>query len=262
MIQRVASSLGELLADAELVVLAAPPLAVLDLLDALAEARRRGELGQDATITDVASTKGEICRRAAALGLPFVGGHPMAGREASGFAAARSDLFVGRPWILVPTPPAREVDEVRVRALVAACRAVPVVLDAETHDEAVAAVSHLPLLLSVLLAEAVAAPETADAAPSVLPRPLLARLAASGWRDVSRLARGDPEMGAGILVTNAFPIAQRLARVAVLAEEWRALLEGRAEAEVIRSRLAGARDAILELEAETSGGPANAGEVG
>src|SRR6185369_3524841 len=100
----VAPDAAAALDGAGLVILAAPPLDVLDLLDDLA-GPWRASLAADATITDVASTKAAISERAARLGLPFVGGHPMAGRDESGVSASSAELFRDRPWVIVP--PAR-----------------------------------------------------------------------------------------------------------------------------------------------------------
>ncbi|HVL54406.1 MAG TPA: prephenate dehydrogenase/arogenate dehydrogenase family protein, partial [Vitreimonas sp.] len=97
-LERSAASLADAVGDANIVVLAAPPLASIDLLDQLAATA----LPSGAIVTDVCSTKRRIVDRAASLGLPFVGGHPMAGREASGYASADADLFVDRPWVICP----------------------------------------------------------------------------------------------------------------------------------------------------------------
>jgi prephenate dehydrogenase len=222
---------------ADLVLIAAPPLACLELLDSLAGALRP-RLPSGAAITDVASTKRRLVARAAELGLPFVGGHPMAGLEATGYAAAVPDLFVGRPWVLCGGDDA-SVEAVRPLAVAVGAR--PLRMDAGEHDAAVAAISHLPLVLSAALTEAVTGghrPGTAD------PR----RLAAGGWASMTRLARGDPEMGAGILATNADEVARRLRTARAVIDEWLALLETEEpDAEAIRDRLTAAR-AALEWE--------------
>jgi prephenate dehydrogenase len=194
--------------DAELVVLAAPPLANVALLDTLAPAISAG----DATLSDVSSVQAPMARRAAAHpGLRFVGGHPMSGRERSGYGAATADLFVDRPWVILPGDAAGESDVARVRTLAEACGARPVLLDPQTHDEAVAAVSHLPLLTSVALAETVT---RSDAWP------LARSLAAQGWRDTTRLARGDAALGAGILGANAPAVARWLRRYRERLDGW------------------------------------------
>src|SRR5512140_1260927 len=143
------------LGDAELVILAGPPQAVLGGLDDLAGAWRESLAG--ALVTDVASTKAAIVRRAAALGLRFVGGHPMAGRESTGVEAASAALFGGRAWAVVPPTGASEPDVAAIESLAAATGARPIRLGAAEHDAAVAAISHVPLLASVALAEAMPA---------------------------------------------------------------------------------------------------------
>lgn len=215
-IERAAGSLDEAVDGADLVVIAAPPLEGIELV------RRLGVPGRDwtgATVTDVVSTKWAITEAAAAVELPFVGGHPMTGRETFGFSASTPDLFVGRPWVI--TEPVGGGDPTVVEALARACGAVPVHVGAADHDRAVAAISHLPLVASVALVEAVlAAPEDEGADPE-----LERRLAASGWRDMTRLARGDAAMGVGILATNAPAIADRLRAYRDRIDDWLAIIE-------------------------------------
>lgn len=213
--------LGGALAGAELVVLAAPPLDCLALLDQLG-GPLHGALAPGTTITDVASTKGAIVTRADALGLPFVGGHPMAGRETTGFGAATADLFEGRPWVLVPGRAANERDVDRVERLARACGARPLRLTADEHDAATAAVSHLALIVATALAEAVAGGIGQRPDPAW---PLARDLAAGGWRDMTRIARGDPTMAAGIAATNAAEIAVRLEVLLDVLGRWRDALE-------------------------------------
>ena len=226
------------LEGAGLVVLAGPPLAILDGLGAIADARRRGILAEDATITDVASTKARIVARAGELGLPFVGGHPMAGREVTGVGAADGDLFVDRPWVVVPAPDARDADVVHATALAWATGARPIQLTADAHDRAVAAISHLPLVVAAVLVEAVTGAGDWSTAES---------LAATGWRDMTRLARGDAEMGAGILATNAAAVTGRLRDLRTVLDGWIEAIDGdagEADAAHIRARLEAARRAI------------------
>ncbi len=190
--------LGATIDGADLVVLAAPPLACLALLDEFA-GPLRSALAPDTTITDVASTKRLIVLRAAALGLSFVGGHPMAGLETGGYGAARDDLFADRPWLICPAATSVPTDVTRVEDLARACRSWPRTIDPDEHDAAVALISHLPLVLSTVLAEIGLDEGSWRVASS---------LAAGGWRDMTRLARGDPEMGAGIAATNATELAR------------------------------------------------------
>ncbi|MEZ0241701.1 MAG: prephenate dehydrogenase [Chloroflexota bacterium] len=216
------------LEGAGLVILAAPPLDVLDLLDDLAGPLREA-LAADVTITDVASSKAAITERAGRLGLPFVGGHPMAGRDESGVAASSAELLRDRPWVVVPPAASgTEAHAARVEALARAVGARPIRIDAAEHDGLVAAISHLPLVAAAALVEAVtgsAGPAAAADAGWAADWPAARELAASGWRDATRLARGDPAMGAGILATNAGPVVARLKAYRHVLDTWIAELE-------------------------------------
>ncbi|MEV8021009.1 prephenate dehydrogenase [Streptomyces sp. NPDC086554] len=189
----------------DLCVVAVPPAHVAaTMADVMGRGAARGYL-------DVASVKGGPRRELEALGLdltPYIGTHPMSGRERSGPLAATADLFEGRPWVLTPT---RDTDtEVLNLALelVALCRAVPVVMDAEAHDRAVALVSHMPHLVSSMVAARLEdAEETA------------VRLCGQGIRDVTRIAASDPGMWIDILSANPGPVADLLAAVATDLDE-------------------------------------------
>ncbi|HEY0444255.1 MAG TPA: prephenate dehydrogenase/arogenate dehydrogenase family protein [Candidatus Limnocylindrales bacterium] len=240
------------LAGADLVVLAAPPLECLALLDdlagPLADALPRG-----AIVTDVASTKRSIAARARDRGLPFVGGHPMAGRETAGYGAADEALFVGRPWVICDDGAASRAVAL-VERLARDVGARPLLMDAATHDAAVAAVSHLPLVLSAALVEAMA-PSASRAGDSTVEH-AATLLAASGWRDMTRLARGDATMAAGIAATNADLLAIRIRDLRDALDGWLAELErpGGSDAARLTSRfaaaqaLAGDRDGAAETD--------------
>jgi prephenate dehydrogenase len=241
LVSRAARSPEEALDGADLVVLAGPPLSITAMLaDGAAELAAR--VGKDTTVTDVASTKGRIVELAEGANLHFVGGHPMAGREVNGVGGAKPTLFVDRPWVLVPTPRAREIDVDRVAALAAAVGARPIRMTAAEHDGAVAAISHLPLVAAAALVEAVALSDGgAD------DWPLGRALAATGWSDMTRLARGDPEMGAGILATNRAAVVARLRAYRDAIDAWITRLETDADpglAAGLRARLERARDAL------------------
>ncbi|MFJ8594461.1 prephenate dehydrogenase [Streptomyces sp. NPDC093598] len=189
----------------DLVIVAAPPAHVADVLtDAMRRGTGRGYL-------DVASVKGGPRRELEAHGLDlsaYIGSHPMSGREKSGPLAATGDLFEGRPWVLTPT---RDTDtEVLNLALelVSHCRAVPVVMDADAHDRAVALVSHMPHLVSSLVAARLEHAEEAAV-----------RLCGQGIRDVTRIAASDPRMWIDILSANPAPVADLLTDVAADLEE-------------------------------------------
>ncbi|MFF7450855.1 MULTISPECIES: prephenate dehydrogenase [unclassified Streptomyces] len=192
-------------APVDLAIVAAPPAHVAAVLaDAMRRGAARGYI-------DVASVKGGPRRELEALGLDlasYIGTHPMSGREKSGPLAATGDLFEGRPWVLTPT---RDTDtEVLNLALelVSHCRAVPVVMDADAHDRAVALVSHMPHLVSSMVAARL---ENAEEAA--------VRLCGQGIRDVTRIAASDPRMWIDILSANPGPVADLLTDVAADLEE-------------------------------------------
>jgi len=231
-VDEVARDPADAVGGAELIVLAGPPLACLDLIDELAGPLRHA-LDVSALVTDVASTKTRIVERAAGVGLPFVGGHPMAGLETSGFGAARADLFAGRSWIVVPGPSSPSGGVERVVALALACGARPMTMSAADHDAAVAGISHLPLVVAAALVEAVAGRAGEPALPGW---PVAAALAAGGWESMTRLARGDVAMAAGIAATNGPAIAARLRELREALDRWLEVLD-RADPEA--DRLAG-----------------------
>jgi prephenate dehydrogenase len=187
---------------AEVAVLAMPPEAVAATLG-LAQG-----YGVARWYTDVASVKSLPVARARDLRCDlasFVPGHPLAGRERHGPAAARADLFLGRTWALCPLPETSP-DAVRaVTALASACGADVVATDAATHDRWVALVSHAPHLVAAAMAARLAPPSVSDEALS---------LAGQGLRDVTRIAAGDPALWTQILSANAFPVAEVVAAVA------------------------------------------------
>jgi prephenate dehydrogenase len=236
-----ATSAEAAITGAGLVILAAPPLAVIASIDDLA-GPLAAALAGDATITDVASTKGRVVQRATANALRFVGGHPMAGRERSGVGAADARLFIDRPWVVVPSEAATAADIERVEALAAATGARPIRMTADDHDAAVASISHLPLVVAAALVESVAGPSVGGAT-----WPLARRLAATGWSDMTRLAKGDPEMGAGILATNAGAVTASLKSLRQTLDTWIELLEAKdAQTPELRGRLGAARAVLQE----------------
>lgn len=237
-LDRVATSPADAVRSADLIVLAAPPPATLALLEILAD-RSSARLGASTVVTDVASTKRRIVERAEELGLPFVGGHPMAGLETTGYATSRADLFVDRPWVIVPAAGSEGRTGV-VETLVRTVGARPIRMGAAEHDAAVAAISHLPLVLAAALVEAVAGPADA-AAPDGWPAARV--LAANGWGDMTRLARGDETMASGIAVTNAQALAARVRAIRTVLDEWLAELEqpGGPDEARLRARFLAAR---------------------
>lgn len=227
--------LGTGLREADVVVLAAPVQTLERLLPSVASAA-----AADAVVTDVGSTKAAIvaAARMAAAKTPFtfVGSHPMAGSEQSGYGAARADLFRGATVIVTP------IDSTDPRALKTvtmfweALGARVSALDPETHDRVVAAISHLPHLVADALVDAAARFE-----------PAALDFAARGFRDTTRIAASDPEVWREIFLAN------RPALRAGLAEFRRALDE--LEALVVRGDEAALTAALARIRTVRRGLP-------
>lgn len=186
------NALADAVRGAELIILATPVGAMRSLLQNIGAFASPG-----AVVTDVASTKSQVINWAEEF-LPaqvsFVGGHPMTGKESSGVEAADATLFQNRIYCLTPTrrTPAVAID--KVSQLVEALGARVRFLEPTEHDGQVAGVSHLPFVASAALMNTVAA-GSAWGDASVL--------AAGGFRDVTRLAAGDPQMYRDICLTNS-----------------------------------------------------------
>ena len=167
-------ALPEAVAGAEIVVAAVPTEETPALLIALSQAAPK------AILTDTSSLKRPMLEAARNLrqGVRFVGGHPMAGSEATGIAAARPDLFRGRPWVFVSTPRSDEPAIAACEALARAAGARPVRLDATRHDRLMTWISHLPLAVAASLARAAQAATGAE----------LPELAGPGFLDTTRVA--------------------------------------------------------------------------
>jgi len=175
------------LAAAEVIFICTPLDAIAATVEALAL-----QIPPETVLTDVGSVKAPIVKAVAPLWSNFVGGHPLAGTEASGIAAAQRHLFAGRPYVLSPglDTPAHAIAAVEQLATAIGadvCRCAP-----DIHDRAVAAISHaLPLVsaASILACLDVPDPEVAQVAR---------QLASSGFRDTSRVGGGNPELGASM----------------------------------------------------------------
>jgi prephenate dehydrogenase len=173
---------------ADMVVVAVPILALREVFSGL------GSLVADKVVTDMASTKGSVMEWASSSGIDLVGGHPMCGRETAGIDAADAAIFKGAPWVLTRAEPA-------VTEMVESVGAHSLVMGAETHDVLVAGVSHAAFLLSVGYVLSLSGrSDWADAS----------KLAASGFRDMSRLAAADPSLYAGIARTNRANMLEQL----------------------------------------------------
>ena len=185
--------------DPSVVVVAVPPRHAAEVLARASAAFPR------ATITDVTSVKAKVLSDARAMGADptrLIGGHPMAGREVSGAAAARPDLLDDRLWILTPTDVTGPEHQRAAHRLATTCGAYPVEMTAPEHDRAVALVSHAPQLLSSVLAGQLV---SADAAH--------VQVAGQGLRDMTRIAGSESSLWTDILAVNAEPVAEVLDRL-------------------------------------------------
>lgn len=196
-------------ADAELVVICTPVSQIARHARQIAATCRR-----DCVVTDVGSTKRLIVEALEDLdrdGAAFVGSHPLAGSEQQGVAEARADLFEGRVSVITPTrhTPRRAQD--RVRALWESVGSEVVVMSPEAHDRALAYTSHLPHLVAAALAATL--PERYE------------KLAASGMRDTTRIAAGDPALWADIFEQNREPLLEGLGRFEAELKTFRQELE-------------------------------------
>jgi prephenate dehydrogenase len=204
-------------AEADIVVLATPVRTIMRLIEEIGPLLTPGCL-----LTDVGSTKQVVTERMQLLPphVQPIGGHPMCGKESAGLAAAEPGLFAGATYVL--TPLARTSDEALALAaeLARALGAAPFILDAKHHDLLAAAVSHLPYVVSLCLVTA--AESVQDDA--------VWQLAASGFRDTSRLAASDETMMLDILLTNRAELSGMLSHFQRQLDEVAQLLEERDEA--------------------------------
>jgi prephenate dehydrogenase len=194
--------------EADLIVLAAPVQQNVATLGRLAD-----YVTGDVLVTDMGGTK--VTTLAAAQTLParmrFIGGHPLAGAAAGGFAAARPDLFAGRPWLITPPADVRPDDLERLQRFITDLGAHPKRLAAEAHDHMIGYLSHLPQLTASALMHVVGEHAGAEGLA----------LSGRGLRDTTRLASSPPAIWRDIAETNAANIADALDELIGVLQELR-----------------------------------------
>lgn len=168
-------------------------------------------LGRGGIVTDVGSVKGAVIERVSDR--RFVGGHPMAGSEHSGLEGVNADLFVGATWVLTPDETTDPEVYIRVRGIVSLLGADVVTLPAGEHDEIVATISHVPHLVASALME--------TASSRSLVHETMLRLAAGGFRDMTRIAAGHPTLWTDIALANRRAIVDGIDRLQTALEELR-----------------------------------------
>jgi prephenate dehydrogenase len=188
------TDLREAVQEADWIVLALPVRSILDMMERLAEL----PLKKECVVSDVGSTKAEIMQKAQLLkqkGITFIGGHPMAGSHQSGILAARPHLFENAWYVLTPDPETpRAVVDRWSNLIIRATGAEPVWMDPVRHDRIVGAISHLPHIIAAgLLNQICDYQEEND---------WYLRLAAGGFRDLTRIGASDPTMWRDILLSN------------------------------------------------------------
>ena len=176
---------------ADIVILATPPMTMKEILEQIGP-----HLSPSCIVTDTASTKAKVMEWAEEYlpsGIDFIGGHPMAGKELSGIEAAEVDLFQGCTYCLIPRGSASPAAAQVIADLVNTLGANPLFTTATEHDNFVAGISHLPLVLSsALVMSTTNSPFWRD----------MSGLAAGGYRDLTRLASQHPRMNRDICITN------------------------------------------------------------
>jgi len=190
--------------EADVIILATPVKLIVETLRNLPLLQRGGTF-----VMDLGSTKAKINDTMSALPDNFeaIGGHPMCGREQSGFQASSSTMYDGQTFILCRNRRTSQRAEELATCIVEAIHAQPLFLDALLHDEIVALTSHLPYLVAAMLTSIVAEEALADGR--------YWQISATGLRDVSRLAGSNPKMMLDILNSNRIPILQQLHKLDV-----------------------------------------------
>ncbi|NWF77639.1 MAG: prephenate dehydrogenase [Chloroflexi bacterium] len=212
-IERGATNLKDVVKQAEFVIIATPVLTVKEIFSVIAP-----YLPSGCIVTDTASTKVQVMKWAEEILLPrvdFVGGHPMAGRETYGIQAAKAELFRGCTYCLTPSKRASQKSIDTVISMVKKLGARPFFIDAQEHDNLVAGISHLPMLLSAALVSLT----TKNPSWSKM-----SKLAASGYHDLSRLALGNPEVNAHICLSNKEAIVNWIDKFSQELERYRQLV--------------------------------------
>ena len=216
--------------DASLTFVATPAGAVVE--------EARAALARGGVVTDVAGVKNQIVT---AIDHPrFVGGHPMAGSEQEGVEGADADLFQGATWVLTPSEATEPAAFGTVRAVVMTLGASVVAVPARRHDDLVAMVSHVPHLTAATLMNLAA--DTASEHATLL------RLAAGGFRDMTRIAAGHPGIWPDVCVENRDGILEVLDRLVAALSEMRDVISSRDRGGLLKV-LERAREARVNLPA-------------
>jgi len=235
-IDRVEGSLASAVDKAALVILAIPTMSVKEILSQIGS-----HLPAGSVVTDVASTKVQVMQWAEESlppGVSFVGGHPMAGKELSGIEVADADLFRGCTYCIVPGRGASDDAVQTIVDLVQKVGARHVFVNAAEHDQFVAGISHLPLILaSALVMSTTRSPQWSK----------MSEVAATGYQGATRLASQHPRMNRDICLTNGENIVSWIDDFAKELQRFRGLIaEGDLGLEQAFDKARQARNAWIE----------------
>ncbi len=217
-VDEVTTNLADAVAQANMVILATPVRTLIRQIAQIAP-----HLQPHTVVMDLGSTKGEICRALSTLPehVQPIGGHPMCGKEVAGLAHAEATLYEGATFVLCPLPRTAPWVLSLSLDLVARVGGRPLILPPDLHDRLVATISHLPYMLAAALVGTTH--HTAQEDPRVW------KVAASGFRDTSRLASSDVKMMLDILLTNREAVLAVLDQYLEELQTLRSLLEQEAE---------------------------------
>ncbi|OOB79623.1 MAG: hypothetical protein BEN19_07360 [Epulopiscium sp. Nuni2H_MBin003] len=190
-------------ADCNIVFICTPVLYIVDIVKQLLNYVKK-----DCIITDVGSTKSDILVNVKPIidksnkGVHFIGGHPMAGSEKSGYLAASDYLFENAYYIITPYEDTPEFMIFILQKIIERLGSIPIVIPATFHDYAIATISHTPHIVASSLVHLVKSSDTKDH--------FLHTLAAGGFKDITRIASGDPTMWENICISNKAEISDSL----------------------------------------------------
>lgn len=207
--------MDERLSTCDIIFLCAPVLKNLDFLPIL-----KPLIKQDCILTDVGSVKHNICERARELGLAgqFIGGHPMAGSEKTGYANSTDILLENAYYLLTPLPENAPEDVALMKELVGFTGANCVVLPSEDHDRITAAISHVPHIIAVTLVNMVRSNDNEEEN--------MKAFAAGGFKDITRIASSSPEMWQDICLANGESIDYFLSYFQEQLQQFRKMISG------------------------------------
>ncbi len=209
-VQRFCDNLAEAVFDADLVVLVTPVAAMENLMRQI-----NPHLAPGAVVADVGSTKVDVNKWGKEIIGPeatFIGGHPMAGSAASGIAGANGDMFRDTVFCVVPERDTSPAACAALEQLVQWIGARPIQMSAQQHDQYVASVSHLPMVLASMLVTSATSHQDWD---------VMSQLAALGFREMTRMAAGSAEVRRSICSTNKQAIADSIDRFVSTLQDYR-----------------------------------------